>query len=368
MKTLNIYVGRQLLSVFLVTLAVLTFIMLAAGLVSGATLLAKGLPISLFVKFVAYGMPKALGLAMPMSLLTATILVFGRLSADNEVTAMRAGGVSIWQIVSPCLLISIVVSALCLYLQLYVIPDANYEVRQIKSSSEVMNPKLMLEPGRPIMLFDGLIINIDEIEDIDEDNSELYGVHIYQLDDTGKTTKDFVANKGYLKHEPGQKQFILTLEDANIVVMSGKDNNHADRLKGSSTFPLAYGDAQSSGRISKRRKSLGKSDLFAKIDLLKENGMETMPLYVELHKRLALALSPLAFLLMGIPFGIRTSRTETSVGLVISVTLAMLFYVFIIIAENTQNRPSLHPDFLIWIPNVVYQIGGVIAMKRISKR
>jgi lipopolysaccharide export LptBFGC system permease protein LptF len=177
-----------------------------------------------------------------------------------------------------------------------------------------------------------------------------------------------VAYKGLLKHQKEQRQFILTLEDANIVVMSGKDNARADRLKGSGTFPLSYGDAQASQRITKRRKSLGKSDLFAKIDLLKENGIETMPLYVELHKRLALALSPLAFLLMGIPFGIRTSRTETSVGLVISVTLAMLFYVFIIIAENIQNRPSLHPDFLIWVPNIIYQIGGIIAMKRISKR
>ncbi len=368
MKTLNLYVARQLVGVFLVTLAVLTFIMLAAGLVAGAALLAKGLPLSLFLKFVGYGMPKAMGLAMPMSMLVSTILVFGRLSADNEITAMRAGGVSIWQIVSPCLFFSIVVSSICLWLQLEVIPQSNYMVRQIKQSSEAINPRLMLEPGRPIMLFDGLIIYLDDIRETGEDTNELFDVHIYQLDDKGRTTKEFVATKGTLVHESEQKQFILTLHDANITVRSGQRLERTDRLKGSSTFPLAYGDSFASERLAKRRKSLGKDDMFAKIKLFQENGKETMPLYVELHKRLALALCPFAFLLLGIPFGIRTSRTETSVGLVVSIMLALLFYVFIIIADNTKNKPELHPDFLIWIPNIVYQIGGLIAMKKISRR
>lgn len=365
MKTLNIYVARQLISVFIVSLMVMTFIMLAAGIVAGAGLLAKGLSVPLFFKFIGYGMPKAMGLAIPMSILTATILVFGRLSADNEITAMRSSGISIWQIVSPCLLFSIVISALCMWLQLEIIPHSNYMVRQIKKSGAAINPRIMLEPGRPIMIFDGLIIYLDDIKDVGPNENELHEVHIYQLNDEQKTVKEFIASKGTLLHEADQKQFILKLDNANIIVR-GKDRT--DRLKGSSTFPLAYGDRMASERVSKKDKSLRKDDIFAKIKIFQENGLETMPLYVELHKRLALALCPFAFLLLGIPFGIRTSRTETSVGLVVSIALALLFYIFIIIADNTQNRPELRPDFLIWIPNIIYQIGGLIALKRISRR
>ncbi|MGL4854305.1 MAG: LptF/LptG family permease, partial [Lentisphaeria bacterium] len=122
MKTVNRYITIQLISTFIATLSVLTFIMLAAGMVSGVELLAKGVNFSLFAEFVGYRMPKALGLAIPMSILTSTILLFSRLSADNEITAMRAGGISVWQIITPCLAFSAVLSAFCFWLQSEVIP------------------------------------------------------------------------------------------------------------------------------------------------------------------------------------------------------------------------------------------------------
>ncbi len=368
MKTLNRYVGKQLLVSFLVTLMVLTFVMLSAGIVAGVNLLSKGLEFSLFIKFVAFGMPKALGLAIPMSLLAATILVFSRMSADNEITAMRAGGVSIWQIINPCLFLSLIVCALCLWLQLEIIPASNQAVRDIKKSSDVINPRLLLEPGRPIELFDGFIVYIDEIVPVNNTTDKLTDVHIYDLNDQGKVVKDIVAPRGVLVHDKKEKQFILTLEDANTTIRHGAKLENVDRLKGSTTFPLRYGEQMSAQRMYRKNRALGSIGLFAKIQLAQENGIDPTSLYVELNKRMALALCPFAFLLMGIPFGIKTSRSETSVGLVISVGLAVVFYIFIIIAENLSKYPGLHPDFLIWIPNIVYQIGGIFAINKISRR
>ncbi|MCK5835185.1 MAG: LptF/LptG family permease [Lentisphaeria bacterium] len=368
MKTLNRYVGSQLLISFAVTLTVLTFIMLSAGIVAGVNLLSKGLDFSLFIKFVGFGMPKALGLAIPMALLTATILVFSRMSADNEITAMRAGGVSIWQIITPCLFLSLFISIFCLWLQLEIIPASNQAVRDIKKSSAIINPRLLLEPGRPIELFSGFIVYIDQIERIDDKTDKLQDVHIYQLNDKGQVVKDIVAPEGTLVHDKKERQFLLTLQQANTTIRHGTQLEKVDRLKGSTTFPLRYGEQMSSQRVNRKNRTLGATGLFAKIQLNHENGVDSMPLYVELNKRMALALCPFAFLLLGIPFGIRTSRSETSVGLVISVGLAVLFYVFIIIAENLSGNPELHPDFLIWLPNVIYQLGGIFAINKISRR
>jgi lipopolysaccharide export LptBFGC system permease protein LptF len=290
------------------------------------------------------------------------------MSADKEITPMRAGGVSIWQIITPCLFLSLIISIFCLWLQMEIIPSANQAVRDIKKSADIINPRLLLEPGRPIELFDGFIVYLDQINPIDKVTDKLKGVHIYQLNDNGQVIKDIVAPSGTLRHEKKEKQFMLTLKYANTAIRHGTQLEKVDRLKGSTTFPLRYGEQMSSQRVHRKNRALGATGLFAKIQLNHENGISAMPLYVELNKRMALALCPFAFLLLGIPFGIRTSRSETSVGLVISVGLAVLFYVFIIIAENLSGRPSLHPDFLIWLPNVFYQIGGIIAINKISKR
>jgi lipopolysaccharide export system permease protein len=96
--------------------------------------------------------------------------------------------------------------------------------------------------------------------------------------------------------------------------------------------------------------------------------MDVTPLEVELNQRIALAISPIAFLLLGMPLAIRTSRRETSVGLFLSVILAGAYFISIMILQALSSRPQLHPQLLIWIPNVIYQVGGTIFLFFIARR
>jgi lipopolysaccharide export LptBFGC system permease protein LptF len=89
---------------------------------------------------------------------------------------------------------------------------------------------------------------------------------------------------------------------------------------------------------------------------------------VELNKRIAFALSPIAFLLLGIPLAIRTSRRETSVGLFLSVILAGIFFLLIIFAQSLTGYPKLYPQYLLWLPNILFQFAGAIMTYRISQR
>ncbi len=83
---------------------------------------------------------------------------------------------------------------------------------------------------------------------------------------------------------------------------------------------------------------------------------------------MSLAFSPIGFLLLGIPFGIRTKRSETSVGLVFSLLLALVFYVFLALAESLEDQSHYHPEVLVWLPNIFYQLGGLAALHYIMKR
>ena len=110
------------------------------------------------------------------------------------------------------------------------------------------------------------------------------------------------------------------------------------------------------------------ADLMGRIRLTKELNKDTTELEIELNQRIAFALSPIAFLLLGLPLAIRTSRRETSVGLFLSVILAGLFFLSIIMCESLESFPKLYPQYLLWLPNIVFQILGAVMTYRISQR
>jgi lipopolysaccharide export system permease protein len=107
--------------------------------------------------------------------------------------------------------------------------------------------------------------------------------------------------------------------------------------------------------------------LFARIYVDSEAGKNTTPHYVELNTRMSMALAPLAFLLIGIPFGIRARRSQTSVGLLICVVLAVFFYAFILLSDSLEKQSHLHPELLVWLPNIFYQLGGLWALAVIGR-
>ena len=104
MWTLNRYVTRDFLVVFCMAIGILTFAMLGARLGEVLDMLSRGIPVENFFKFILYTLPQVLIYTIPWSVLVGIMVVFGRLSADSEITAMRACGVSLLQIVSPLLL------------------------------------------------------------------------------------------------------------------------------------------------------------------------------------------------------------------------------------------------------------------------
>ena len=139
------------------------------------------------------------------------------------------------------------------------------------------------------------------------------------------------------------------------------------------TIPLDFGDAEDTRSLKRKLKTMPLGMLLG--DLAWTTSQENADAkdrkgtrhWLELQKRLALSFSPLAFLLLGIPFGIRNRRSETTSGLLICLVLALFFYLFMLWADGLANRPQFHPELIIWLPNLLYEIGGLVALCRISK-
>jgi lipopolysaccharide export LptBFGC system permease protein LptF len=300
--------------------------------------------------------------------MVSVVLLFGRLSADNEITAMRACGVSIIQIISPILLITFLMTLLCLYLQVEIGPPLLWKSRSMMGNEAAERPMALFEPGSPFSYSEGNSNITISIEDRIGEN-ELRGVHFCKTDRNGNIQQEINATRGFIQSNQEEMVLYFTLYDCMIVDRS--ENGRSGVSRGYSKefrFPFNYGKEINGQRIGERAKYMPVRELLGEIRRTKLMKQDTTKLEIELNKRVAFALSPITFLLLGMPLAIRTSRRETSVGLFLSVILAGAFFLSIILCESLESFPKLYPQYLLWLPNIVFQIVGAIMTVRISKR
>ncbi len=361
MKTLNKYVTRAFLLTFAMAIGLLTFAMLGARMVDIIDHIAQGIPLKHFFQFALYTMPVVLTFTVPWAILVAVSLVFGRLSADSEITAMRACGISILQIVSPVLVVAFLMTLVCLYLQVNVGPKLLGESRMMISGAVVENPIAIFEPGRQVQFENNLIYIDDKVE-----GDRVKNIQIFTMDDKSREYEQDItaANGRFLVDHERQ---ILTVELFDCMIRDRKSKPETRAYSEKVSFSFNYGQEFNKFRIGIKPKYMTMRDLLARIHIDRKLGRDTTSLEVEMNQRIAFALSPIAFILLGLPLAIRTSRRETSVGIFLSVVLGGFFFLSIILCESLTSHPALMPQYLLWLPNLIYQIGGAIMIYRIVK-
>lgn len=367
MKRLNLYIGRTLVQTTLLAIAILTFVMVCGSFLEMFELLALGVPFWGLLKFIVFSLPFALGFALPLAVLCGAVVVFSRMSADQEITAMRASGISLWQIISPGLILATVASGLCFYFQAFLIPESRLRAEMLQHGVTVANPVAFLEPGRPVLM-PGCVVYVG-----DRDGSRVEDVQLYILDDEGRIAQDIHAAAGTAEYDRTSRTLLLVLEQALFGFVDRGDEQRgsgevqrttAERVE----VPIQLSENFKEELLTRKLKHLSITGLMGLATLYEKNGFSAHPIYMESHKRLAMAFSPIGFMLMGIPFGIRTRRSETLAGVVVSLVLALVFYIFIALAESLDRQTFLHPELMVWIPIVLYQAGGLIALRRTASR
>src|SRR6202166_4671090 len=142
MKLIDRFVSRELLVNVLFAIAVLSLVLVVGNIFSKLLplLVNHDVPMEYLITFIAYVLPFSLIFTIPWGLLTAVLLVFGRLSADNELIALRSNGVSITRICVALLIIAFICTTVSLWLNVQVAPAAQEQMRSTVFNLATRNP------------------------------------------------------------------------------------------------------------------------------------------------------------------------------------------------------------------------------------
>ncbi len=257
MKTLHWYLLRQVGSTLILSVVVFTLVLLLANAMKDVlSLLLRGqIPVGVAFQSFLLLLPYVVTFSLPMALLTSVLLVFGRFSADQELTAARAGGASLVWLVLPLLGLSLMLSALALWVNLDLAPRCKRQSRELlhRALSDHLSrqPGRLLEAGKFITDIPGYIIRIDrQNPGASPEEWVLEGVLIHEFEG-GVLVRRTQASSGRVRVDMATRQYRFTLHDVRVfsrdVTPEGaavpREGEPVDE-GGTRWFALAIGESQ----------------------------------------------------------------------------------------------------------------------------
>ena len=370
-RVVNRYLLGDFVKSFVITLVVLTFVMYVGAVVQAIDYMSRGISGPLILKIFALNIPFTLSFVIPMSVLTTVLLHFGRLSADGESTALKACGVSLWQMAAPILLGAVVLSGICLYINAELAPRSHFIRRQMLRDLGEEDPLALLEEGRFVRDFPGMQIYIGK-----KNGGRLEDITIMQFGDKGPKAQVY-ADSGEVNFNRETRVMDIVLYKVRLIEFDKTDPSDINKQREitADRYPITADLRQmlQTRKVMPKPASMtftqliqGAANIRQVFPDLQEKNVPRMrtKLAVEASKRMALSLSCFSFALLAIPLGLRSHRKESSIGIGLALLLLFLFYLFIVVAESLLDRPQWRPDLIPWIPVVGSQILGTWLLYR----
>lgn len=342
-------------------------------------LLAGQFPFETFVRLVVLIIPFAISYALPMGILTGVLLTLGRLSADSEITAMRAAGISIGRLARPVFIFGIIGTAVAYWVNFESMPWARVQYYRELAAAIRANPLNIIEAKRFIRDFSGRVLYVGE-----KAGPVLRDIWIWELDNQSRVKRVVRAESGRLDFDEATNTLIPTLYQLKV---EERDSEDPEDFSKSPKLPSMdqIADVRISldqyfGRNLERMKQdwLTFDQLRAELDRLDartpppekrlEHARERMNVSVILHEKLNMSVAVFSFALIGVPLGIKVSRRETSANLGLALLLVLGFYFLSVVVKWLDRRPELRPDLLLWLPNILFVGLGVWLFSRIDRR
>ena len=350
-------------------LGVFTFVLLLGRILRQLSelLVNRQVGLEIVAWFVVLLLPYILSFTLPMAMLAATLLVFGRMSADNEITAIRASGVGLGRVAAPVVVVAVAMGAVCFYVNASLAPACGFQFRTLFLQLTTRNPMALLEEGKPIKDFPGYVISVAH-----KKGNTIQDVELFTLNDKGDVISRLHAQTGVVTGKPVEGKLLLDLYKVTGDLRDEKDPNNIQKISPGTTadhYPVELDIRQAvrQARAARDLPDLAFGEVLDEIAHRRAAGVYPAAALMEAHQRVAGAVACVAFTLIGIPLGIKTSRRETTIGIALSLGLALIYYFTMVVASTLRGRVGCFPEAILWTPNLIFEILGVWLLWRVSR-
>jgi lipopolysaccharide export system permease protein len=398
--------------------------------------LAKGVSPLTIAEVLVLSLGHTVALSVPMAVLVATLMAFGQMAVDNELTALKAAGVHLYRVLLPVLLASVVVCVAMLVFNDRILPESNHRLAGLTTDIGRKRPTVNIEPGRFVSDIRGYQFLIG---DKDEKSDVVRDIQVY-VEHPGKTPDVLVAPRGRLYFKDEGSTLFVELYDGEMHAMVDDDTGTANpeeayrkthfaehtlviRDVGSqlqrtdrkyrsdremnvgmmrasiqekevqkaqigrrlgdpcrSLVQLKLGLLQPQSRAvyfsSHRPLPIGRLSLGSEERLRDSVRMESASidsyerqirsLQVEIHKKYAIPVACIVFVLLGAPLAIRSGRAGMTMAIAFSILCFFVYYLFLTGGEKLADRERLAPALAMWAANVCFGVLGLLLTWRAS--
>lgn len=359
------------------TVALFGFMMIAGTALRDLLgyVMAGQLSVMAAVRLTGLIMPYVAVFALPIGLLTAVLLVLGRMSSQQEITAMRAAGLSLGYISRPIWLVAGLAVLGALALNFYIMPKTRTAYRATLVEAVRQNPLNFIVPKTFVRDFPGFVVYVGE-----RSGSELRDFWLWQLNAEQQVTSMAHARSGRVDFREADNRLVLTLREVSAETRDRDRPENFTRPQpignsDSMTVELKLDGVFKQMKLSQKIGWLTLDQLLARRAELVAKGegatrserMELTRVDVTLSAKASASFAVLAFALVAVPLGIKVSRKETSANLGIAVALVLGYYFLDALSGLLENKPALHPELWVWAPPLVYVVAGAWLFRRVDR-
>jgi lipopolysaccharide export system permease protein len=373
-KKLHSYIIKEFLYSFIFGIVVFSFLLILNFLFELMDLLIeKGVAFWIVLKMFTFYLPNILTLSIPMAVLFGALLSYGRLSADNEITTVKAAGLSYKTFTMPIIIFVCSLSFFLVFFNHFFAPKLN---SHLKIYFEEVVTK------RPLVKFnEKSLTNLGNYRiytnKVDSTKNLLHGVSIYKFEnytavnsknalpqnDNGawRTTASSATVKAYATGAQ------LTLYKGYWQKASPSDiSNMTHATFKTYSFFIPLGDVIKGYSISPSEISSPK--LLEIIKQYKEQKLTFMPYLLDYWMRWVLALAPIVFIIIALPIGIKTGKGGKALGFGLSLGIVVIYYTLLVLAIELGEKEYAPMGIIIWLPNLVIGLTGIYLFIKMVKK
>jgi len=345
---------------FAINLVLFTFLFLMAKIIEITNLVVNyRLKLSTVFLMLLYATPHPLVYILPMSVMVAVLLTFLRLSADNEITAMKAAGIHMNKLLPAVFTFCLLGALLTFFIVMFAMPWGKLGFKNIALKAVTSNAGIAIEERVFNDRFKGVMLYVNKIDLKTKDLIDIF------IEDrrTENVVSAVVAPKGKLFSEPEKMQFHLRLFNGTInQVELGSKSAHSINFN---TYDVNLDVARAIRSSSKRAKDEDEMTFGELKNYIKNSGEKNSDYYfalMEFHKKFSIPFACFVLGLLAIPLGVQSSYAGRTFGLVLGLFFFVIYYLLLSLGYSLGQSGIYPPLIGMWVPNIIIGIIGIFLL------